>query len=690
MSCSAEEIERKRQEALRKLAQKGLSPQKSFENGQNVSSSSKSVSSPTFSSVFRTSSPKFVNKFVDHSKKPYERISANTNSKQTIDFYGPNKVITLSFVLISSERFNVAMSSYSDAVINLFKQIPTRNYDSQTRLWSFHITEYNLVVSKLSTLKSQNVKLEKLPPFVINCLQKPIPSCDIDLNRLDTELSQTLLPFQLEGLRYGVERNGRCLIADDMGLGKTFQALAVMNYYQSDWPLLIVTTASMKHVWEETIVKYLPSISIMQVQYMTSGKDYIGGSKVIIVSHDLMSRCCEKLLERNFGCIIIDESHTMKNFKAKITQAATKLSKNAKRVVLLSGTPALSRPSELYSQLSLIDERFFGNFIEYARRYCNLQKTNFGLDSSGYSNLQELEIVLHRKFMIRRTKEDVMKCMPKKTQEIIRLDVNLQNFSQEDRETLRILEQKYADTKKSRDKHSLLLTFFSETAKIKIPSVCSYIHSVLEQKTKFLVFAHHQIMLNAIEDMLQRQALKYIRIDGNTTGDQRKYFVDKFQTDDSFVCALLSITAANAGITLTAAQMVIFAELHWNPSILSQAEARAHRIGQDKPVSIQYLLADGTADDSIWPLLQSKQQILNEVGLCKSSFDNISEKPQETKHIFVESRKKSLITNFFDKEPKKVDDERIGGSKIGSDSGINDFDDILNDDFDDVLCNIDI
>lgn len=90
---------------------------------------------------------------------------------------------------------------------------------------------------------------------------------------------------------------------------------------------------------------------------------------------------------------------------------------------------------------------------------------------------------------------------------------------------------------------------------------------ILEENIKFLMFAHHQVMLNAIEDVVVKKNIKYIRIDGNTASDQRKYFIDKFQFNDSYKCAILSITAANAGITLTAAQLVLFAELHWNPSV---------------------------------------------------------------------------------------------------------------------------
>lgn len=89
---------------------------------------------------------------------------------------------------------------------------------------------------------------------------------------------------------------------------------------------------------------------------------------------------------------------------------------------------------------------------------------------------------------------------------------------------------------------------------------------MLEQKKKFLIFAHHHVMLDAIEKILIKKNVMHIRIDGSTTPEQRKHFVDKFQLNSECICAVLSITAANAGITLTAAQLVLFAELHWNPT----------------------------------------------------------------------------------------------------------------------------
>lgn len=223
--------------------------------------------------------------------------------------------------------------------------------------------------------------------------------------------------------------------------------------------------------WQETIHKILPSVSLMYTQYMVSGKDYIGDAKILIVSHDMMSRAIDKLLERNFGVFIIDESHAIKNPKSKCTKAANKLGKKAKRVILLSGTPALSRPCELYSQIALINENFFDNFFEYSKRYCDGKKTQFGWDATGKSNLQELEVLLQKEFMIRRTKNDVLKTLPNKEQEVVELDVNLKQFSKEDRQCLKALAARYNDATQKQEKHMALLQFYNESARIKVPSV---------------------------------------------------------------------------------------------------------------------------------------------------------------------------------------------------------------------------
>nr|XP_022916866.1 SWI/SNF-related matrix-associated actin-dependent regulator of chromatin subfamily A-like protein 1 isoform X1 [Onthophagus taurus] len=668
MQCTPAEIEEKRRQAQLKLLAKS---QHNPINNHNSPSTS-----------------------LNHQNKFNFKLYNKSKSEV---FYGSNKVVTISFSLISESRFVANSSDFHEASVHVFKSISSKNYNAKSKNWDFDLKDYELLEQKLLLLHPQ-VVLVKLPQFVIKTVKIQKGDDKIDLSRIDNELLSALMPFQEEGVCFGIDKGGRCLIADEMGLGKTFQALGIASYYRDDWPLLIVTTASMKNVWEETIHKYLPSVSIMETQYMITRKDYIGDAKVLIVSHDMMSRCGEKLLERNFGVIIIDESHTIKNFKAKCTQVATLLAKKSKRIVLLSGTPALSRPNELYSQLSLIDSKFFGGFIGYSTRYCDGKTTSFGWDATGQSNLQELEIVLRKKFMIRRTKADVLQSLSKKVQEVVVLDVKLNQLSENDRNNLTILSDKF-NRGKALEKHSALLTFFSETSRIKIPSVCSfssYVLEILNTTSKFLIFAHHQQMLDAVQKILNNRKIKFIRIDGYCNSEQRKINVDKFQFDDSYTCALLSITAANAGITLTKAQLIIFAELHWNPSILSQAESRAHRIGQQEQVTVRYLLAPGTADDYMWPLLQEKQKILSEIGLTKESYQNVEVKKQ---HLVKSDEIRNCLENclgsshtecgtldissYFESPKKKL---KMENKNDEGDLGY----DLFNDGFNDLLSSIDI
>ncbi len=156
-----------------------------------------------------------------------------------------------------------------------------------------------------------------------------------------------------------------------------------------------------------------------------------------------------------------------------------------------------------------------------------------------------------------------------------------------------------------------------KTSEIKIGAMCAYIDDLLEADHKMLIFAHHQFVMDALEEHLIKRKTRLIRIDGRTASSGRQALCDAFQSDPAVRAALLSITAASTGLTLTAASCVIFAELYWNPGIIAQAEDRAHRIGQVDSVNVHYLLVKGTMDDCIWPLLRQKLTILQSVGLGK-------------------------------------------------------------------------
>lgn len=251
--------------------------------------------------------------------------------------------------------------------------MPIFSADATTKNWSFHIDDYRLLRERMQPLQS-DVTLTHLPAFVLKLLagpkQPPNGAAALGLaclNALEPSIASALLPFQQIGVCFGIEKQGRCMIADEMGLGKTYQALALADFYKHDWPLLVCTTAATRDSWATTVRRLMPYVSAANVVCVTSKMEQqaTAEAKVLIMSYNLMERNSAELLRRKFPFVILDESHLLKNSKAKSTQAAIELTKRARRVVLLTGTPALSRPSELFTQLHIIDPKFF-NYKDYS------------------------------------------------------------------------------------------------------------------------------------------------------------------------------------------------------------------------------------------------------------------------------------------------------------------------------------
>uniref|UniRef100_A0A1Q3F1L1 Putative swi/snf-related matrix-associated actin-dependent regulator n=1 Tax=Culex tarsalis TaxID=7177 RepID=A0A1Q3F1L1_CULTA len=534
------------------------------------------------------------------------------------------RTVTCSCSMVTETRFIVQPSGFNEKLIEVFKSIPSKQYDPGTKNWTFDVKDYSMVQERVTAL-NPHVSIGPIPAFVLRTFsgggqRSSKAGGRACLDAIEPTLAASLLEFQKEGVCFAIDKAGRAMIADEMGLGKTYQAIAVADFYKEDWPLLICTTASTRDVWAAKIRQLLPYVPVHNIVTLQSGQDYIGEARILITSYSMMEKSAEKLLGRNFGFIIMDESHTLKNFKAKCTVVATDLAKQAKRVILLSGTPALSRPLELFSQISMLDRKFFG-FREYSARYCAGKQTQFGWDATGQSNLVELNLLLAAKFMIRRTKQDVMSQLAEKSRETVLLDPSLLWTNQEVEEDLQSYAADYSISK-GKEREEIMFKYYNATAEAKAPAVCSYLKKVLKEGQKFLIFAHHIKMLDAISKELTKLKVDHIRIDGTTRSDVRSELVNKFQSKDACRAAVLSLKACNAGITLTAAQLVIFAELDWNPSTLAQAESRAHRIGQEGAVLVRYLLAKGTADDIIWTMLQKKQTVLNKAGLCNEDFSD--------------------------------------------------------------------
>jgi SWI/SNF-related matrix-associated actin-dependent regulator 1 of chromatin subfamily A len=200
---------------------------------------------------------------------------------------------------------------------------------------------------------------------------------------------------------------------------------------------------------------------------------------------------------------------------------------------------------------------------------------------------------------------------------------------------------------------SSMQQFQASTPK-KLASIIRYLNDLLveapkelgngAEAPKILLFAHHKTTMDALEDWLDSVHIPSIRIDGETCASKRQTICNSFQSESRIKVALLSITAASTGLTLTASSLVIFAELFWNPGTLIQAEDRAHRIGQKDSVIVHYLLGKGTFDDVMWPILVRKMKTLQAVGLGKNEFggEGANEIHQQDATI-MDSRQKTLL-----------------------------------------------
>ncbi|XP_064647797.1 SWI/SNF-related matrix-associated actin-dependent regulator of chromatin subfamily A-like protein 1 [Lineus longissimus] len=552
--------------------------------------------------------------------------------------------------LISRERFEVNIL-YHPAVIEIFKSMPTRCYDATSKHWTFKLGDYYSLTEKLRRV--DGVTVEALPAMVravfstqLGGKYPPVHIPVADLSNVEESLVQTLMPFQREGVSFAISRKGRVLLADDMGLGKTLQGICLACYYREEWPVLVVTPSSVRFAWAQQFKKWMPSLDAADIKVAVTTSDNESFGRIHITSYDLVVRKAEDILKARFRVVIMDESHLLKNHKTARCQAAAPILKAASRVILLSGTPALSRPKELFPQLSAVNSKVFDKFHDFGVRYCDGKQTQFAnaWDYSGSSNMAELQLILEESNMIRRVKTDVLDQLPEKRREMIILDPAAIKTAK----TMKAAADLMGSGKlKGMERRGCLLTYYAETSKAKIPAVKSYVLDLLESGKKFLVFAHHSEMLDALEDAISRKNHGLIRIDGRTPSEQRKVVCDKFMFNEDIKVALLSITAASTGLNLTAASLVVFAELFWNPGILTQAEDRVHRIGQKDSVNVQYLMAKGTADDYIWPLVQNKLDVLQSAGLTKDDFTTADKTEMGVSKRHVTQR---TILSYFEED----------------------------------------
>ena len=543
----------------------------------------------------------------------------------------PQPVICTIFATLQlgvGQRIEINMGWHAAAHAAL-KSLPSGEWEPKRRCWTFPIQQHDLIVDTLKAVQGVRMRVEPLAGIASSVLAAGTRVVN-DSSRychIPTSLEEQLMAFQREGVKFGLEHGGRVLIGDEMGLGKTVQALALLAAYRDEWPALIITPSSLREQWADALHRWL-GITEDLIHVVHNGKDAShvpSGAQFLIVSYNFVPKM-EVVLQRFTGCVVLDESHYIKDNSAQRTKATVPVVKRCRRAFLLTGTPALNRPKEIFTQLSALLPDAKLKMKDFGERYC--QGNRFD-KYGGASNLEELHALLRGTVMVRRLKAQVLSQLPRKRRQQVFL--TLDNDSKKE---LAVLSNQLEGVKQAlaqltkmneassgavslgggrMEENKVIMELYRRTAELKTRAVQDYIQTLLDAGQKFLVFAHHTVLMDAIEHTCNRhRGCKFIRIDGKTPPESRQRLVNSFQENEDVKVAILSIRAAGVGITLTAASTVVFAEMTWTPGELHQAEDRVHRIGQASAVNVYFLHVRNSIDEIIWQSIQNKLENLGQ------------------------------------------------------------------------------
>jgi SWI/SNF-related matrix-associated actin-dependent regulator 1 of chromatin subfamily A len=453
-------------------------------------------------------------------------------------------------------------------------------------------------------------------------------------------------PYQKAGVEY-LATHKDSYLGDDMGLGKTVQTLGFINYLQTTNPklnTLIVAPTTLSYNWREEIERWLVPVNgkLPEIIIVPSGSFEVPKRDNLIVVTNYEKLTGDTLLtdslKRVWDVLVCDEAQALKNWHAQRTQAILGregLMQRAHRSVFLSGTPIENYPKEIWSIAASICPAKFGDWFEYAGRYCGLHRENHGgrstLVDTGATHLAELQQRLRSTFMIRRLKSDVLKELPPKRRQLIVLGDSKVDWSS-DPDFVRwktVYEKDYevklahleaAKTQEEYSNAARHLELFTgvafkdmsklrhKTAMAKLPACIEYIDNVLKSGLeKLVIFAHHQ---DVLKELARHYGDAAVSLDGETPQKDRGPIVKRFQTGDARIF-IGGLKAAGVGLNLFAASTAIFIELDWNPAKLSQAEDRLCRIGQEKMVHVIHLVLDDTIDVNICKRVLSKMAVVD-------------------------------------------------------------------------------
>ena len=415
-------------------------------------------------------------------------------------------------------------------------------------------------------------------------------------------------------------RFGACL-ADDMGLGKTLQTIAFLNWLhehpdarQTDGPHLIVVPPSLVFNWINEIERFAPSLTIYSHVGATRKWEAALENDLIITTYDLVRKDHAKIKEQPFDVMVFDETQTLKNLKAERTKAALKLQRRF--TLCLTGTPVENHAGEYYSIMNLALPGLLGDYRAFKK----------AIKIEDYSVLRRA-----RPFVLRRTKEHILKELPPKVENDLYLDMTEE---QKEIYTRTVGEVRQEVMQAYKDKPKAQAGIVALSALLRLRQVCvspeilgrklsepaPKIQYLLEKMLELqgenhaaLIFSQFTRTLDLVESYANAEGLPLLRLDGKTPSTQRKKRIETFQNSDTPHFFLVSLKAGGVGLNLTRANYIFHADPWWNPSVENQASDRAHRIGQTQTVFVQRVLMRHSIEEKIMQLKSKKQELFDTI-----------------------------------------------------------------------------
>jgi len=407
-----------------------------------------------------------------------------------------------------------------------------------------------------------------------------------------------LMPFQQQGLAFLLSSN-RALLADEMGLGKTVQALAYLAS-TAGFPALIVVPSHLVRNWTREAERFLRSEEGVRIHVIRGLTPYALPAADVYIIHYLLLRGWKTALpEQGFRTVIFDEIQELRHAGTEKYSAASLVSGATEHVVGLSGTPIYNHGGEIWNVVNILDFHFLGDWESFTREWC------YGYNSNIVAKPEILGDYLRSEgIMLRRTKQEVLKQLPPKRRLVQEIDwddalyremispafarLSLLDGADESRRAL-IEDQISQDERQA-------------TGCAKAPYVAAFVRTLLDGGEKVLLFAHH----HRVMDLYKKELKPYrpVFITGRETDAQKDAALNAFMLGKTDLC-VVSLRSAS-GLNMQRATCVVFGELDWSPAVHSQAEDRAHRIGQEDSLLCYYLVSPKGSDQEMQQALGLK------------------------------------------------------------------------------------